>query len=101
MSFFFLVPSLSFFHFPPSTADSTSYPLNTIAGSILVTLLIETSAAAIHITIDRNSNPADMYHGIRITAPPVSLPRTPKHATPLAAQHPSIPLTTPGSTRQH
>jgi len=46
------------------------YPRNTIAGSIRVTLLIETSAAPTHISNVTKNIPTAMDGGIRMAAPP-------------------------------
>src|SRR5579863_1149162 len=57
-------------------ACARTYPLNTIAGSIRVTLLIETSAAPTHISSVTKNIPTAIDGGIRIAAPPAWLPRT-------------------------
>src|SRR5215831_12158666 len=49
---------------------SETHPLKTIAGSIRVTLLIETNAAPTHISSVRKNMPTAMGGGIRIAAPP-------------------------------
>src|SRR5262249_10608867 len=64
----------------------TNYALNTEAGSSFVTLLIETSAAPVHITTVRPSIPIANGSGSRIAAPPFALPRTTNQLTNIASE---------------
>src|SRR5262249_800779 len=77
------VPPCSLFLVP--CALFLAHPLNTIAGSIRVTLLIDTSAALVHISSVSPSMPIASGVGSRIAAPPFWLPRTTNHATHIAS----------------
>src|SRR6266852_5342145 len=65
-----------------------THPLNTIAGSIRVTLLIETSAAPTHMSSVTKNIPTAMLGGIRIAAPPAWLAWTTNPLTIIPSAYP-------------
>jgi hypothetical protein len=63
-----------------------------MAGSSRVTLLIETSAALVHIRSVRKNIPTAIGQGIRIAAPPSWLARTPNALTIIPNPYPITAL---------
>jgi len=68
------------------------YPLNTIAGSKLVTLLMETSAAPTHMASVKKNIPIAIGKGSRIAAPPLWLALTTKALTIMPSTYPITAL---------
>src|SRR5712671_855294 len=92
--------SISFSRVPSSERSEKSvtrrlrrtHPLNTIAGSIRVTLLIETSAAPTHMSSVTKNIPTAMLGGIRIAAPPAWLACTTNALTIIPSAYPITAL---------